>query len=336
MTTKLNIVSKKKKGFPLSQNKGWSKNESSVNAKGGSELMMDRLYKELPEDLRDQFQVICSRVRELEDKKRILWLHDLWNDPEAAHLKDQESRDRFTKLVFVSNYQFQTYHMALGVPYSESVVIKNAIDPIEHHEKPKDKINLIYHTTPHRGLDILYAVYEQLAKNRDDIHLDVYSSFNVYGWPQRDVEFKHLFDKLEAHPNITYHGAVPNSEVREALKKAHIFAYPCTWVETSCISAIEAMSAGCAVVCPNLGALPETTSNFGIMYPFDEDINVHANRFYHILNNTIDHFWQEGHQQKLKFQKNYTDAFYNWEKRREEWMGLLMGLKEAEEAQNKK
>ena len=163
--------------------------------------------------------------------------------------------------------------MALGVPYSESVVIKNAIDPIEHHEKPKDKINLIYHTTPHRGLDILYAVYEQLAKNRDDIHLDVYSSFNVYGWPQRDVEFKPLFDKLEAHPNITYHGAVPNSEVREALKKAHIFAYPCTWVETSCISAIEAMSAGCAVVCPNLGALPETTSNFGIMYPFDEDIN---------------------------------------------------------------
>ena len=51
MTTKLNIVSNKK-GFPLSKNKGWTKNESSVNAKGGSELMMDRLYTELPEDIR--------------------------------------------------------------------------------------------------------------------------------------------------------------------------------------------------------------------------------------------------------------------------------------------
>ena len=41
---------------------------------------------------------------------------------------------------------------------------------------------------------------------------------------------------------MTYHGFKPNDVVRKALSEAHIFAYPSIWVETSCISAIEAMS----------------------------------------------------------------------------------------------
>ena len=132
MATQLNITgleeAQKEEEFSLGDNKMTSSG-TWTKSQGGTERMYERLKKELDPKLLDNFQIICSRVRELEDKKKILWLHDLWNDPEAAHLKDQESRDKFSKLVFVSNYQFQTYHMALGVPHSESVVIKNAIDP---------------------------------------------------------------------------------------------------------------------------------------------------------------------------------------------------------------
>src|SRR5210317_2177441 len=98
-----------------------------------------------------------------------------------------ESRDRYAKLVFVSHYQFQTYHMAHGISYDESIVLRNAIEPIEPHDKTKDdKINFIYHTTPHRGLELLYPCFDALWKQYGDkIHLDVYSSFNIYRWPQR-------------------------------------------------------------------------------------------------------------------------------------------------------
>ena len=53
-------------------------NELAQNAKGGTELMQEALYKQLPEDLLQYFQIIPSRVREVDDSKiKIYWLHDL-------------------------------------------------------------------------------------------------------------------------------------------------------------------------------------------------------------------------------------------------------------------
>ena len=123
-------------------------NELDSEAQGGTEQMKYGLHERLPKELLDQFQIICSRVRELDDdKKKVLWLHDLPLDPEAQHLKEKENREKFDKLVCVSHWQMQQYASYLGVPYGDAVVLKNAIDPIEAHEKPdpKDGINILGH-----------------------------------------------------------------------------------------------------------------------------------------------------------------------------------------------
>lgn len=307
---------------------GPSEDGTYTQANGGTE-MMDRALKErVDNDLLEQFYIIKSRVRWVDPKRpNILWLHDTWDDPESQHLKQPESRERFRRLVFVSNYQLQTYNLALGVPYSESFVLRNAIDPIPYKDKDSDVIRLIYHTTPHRGLNIAVAAVQELAKHYGDrIHFDVFSSFEAYGWKERDKPFEGLFDTIREHPQMTYHGYQPNSVVREALQNAHIFAYPNTWPETSCISAIEAMSAGCQIVCPNYAALPETTGNFATMYHFHEDVKSHANVFVNMLNAAISNYNTEDLQKKLMFQKNWTDNFYNWDLRAAEWTGFLQGM----------
>lgn len=171
------------------------------------------------------------------------------------------------------------------------------------------------------------SVMEELAKHYGDkIHLDIYSSFEAYGWPERDEPYLDLFQRAKNNPQMTYHGFQPNHVIREALQNAHIFAYPCIWQETSCIAAIEAISAGCEVVCPNYAALPETTAGFGRTYQWNEDPNYHANVFVNILHQTIENYWNDENQNKLNFAKNYIDNFYNWDVRAIEWTAVLQSL----------
>ena len=306
-----------------------------IGSKGGTEMMAERIQQILAPHLKEQFNLIHSRVRPemiKPDKQNILVLHDTWDDPEAAHLADPASRARFAKFVFVSNHQLNTFNLAHGVPYADSYVLRNAIDPIELTDDWDEKeegntLRLIYHTTPHRGLEILVPVFEKLAEIHPNIHLDVFSSFGIYGWTHRDAPYKSLFDKIRQHPQMTYHEHQPNDVVRDYLKRAHIYAYPCIWPETSCISAIEALSAGCQIVTSNLAALPETCASFAEMYPFNEDINEHANVFANTLNRTIHQYKNNSIlRSRLRFQKVYYDNFYSWKLRSAEWNSFLDSL----------
>jgi len=117
-----------------------------------------------------------------------------------------------------------------------------------------NKIRLIYTPTPHRGLEILVPVFEHIVRDMPDIHLDIFSSFNLYGWKERDKAYEKLFERIDAHPQMTNHGTVKNSVVRDYLGKSHIFAYPSIWKETSGITLIEAMSSRNLIVASDLAA----------------------------------------------------------------------------------
>jgi UDP-glucose:(glucosyl)LPS alpha-1,2-glucosyltransferase len=316
-------------------------NEIALKSNGGTEQLQRRLdvaLQALP-DLNEKVQIIASRVRTLDDSKyRILWLHDLPGDPESHHLRNEGWR-RFHKLVFVSHWQRQAYIQEYNIPWSHTVVMANAINPIdcgdkladENFLKPREKIRLIYHTTPHRGLRILVPVVKKLAETYP-IHLDVFSSFSIYGWPERDAEFEDLFEEIRDNPSImTHHGAVPNDEVREALIKADIFSYPCVWPETSCLSLMEAMSAGCVCVHPDFGGLPETASNMTMMYSWHENMSSHAGAHYGMLIPIIESLMRGG-DSVLRIRtanaKHFADLFYNWESRDGQWAALLRFITE--------
>lgn len=308
----------------------FEENEISAKSQGGTEMMKRGLAERLPPELSDDFQVICSRVRELEeDKIRIYWLHDLPEDPETNHLHKQESRDRFHKFVFCGQWQYYRYQHALGMPYdNKSIVIETAIDPIPAAEKSKDEIRLVYSSTPQRGLALLVPVFEKLAEKYDNIVLDVFSSYKIYGWEDADKQFEPLYERCRNHPRINYHGFATNDEVRQALQKAHIHAYPSIWTECNSRSVIEAMSAGMLCVHPNYGGLIDTSGGLNFMYQGHHDHNMHANIFYHSLDNAIQVVNTEQVQTYLKLVKMYADSRYNWTKITQQWVDLFTGLKQ--------
>lgn len=303
------------------------RNETNKNSKGGTELLQDRLYDgSVPRELLEQFQIVFSRVRELDENKyRIFYAHDLPGDPESEFLKNNGWK-KFHKIVFVSNWQMQAYIGHYGIPWSHCEVIENSIVPLQRTRphSGNDTINICYTPTPHRGLHILFAAFEALSKKRDNIVLDVFSSFKLYGWSDRDEQFRTLFDKLDSHPKVRNHGTVSNDEIRKYLQEeGDIFAYPSIWPETSCLCLIEAMSAELMCIHSNYGALPDTSSSFTYMYQFDEDENNHATKLYHILDGACEYIESEDIIGKKRFSKMYTDSRFSWALGAEKWKALL-------------
>lgn len=299
-------------------------------ARGGTELILANLKNAFPE-LTDQVQIICSRPQQvtLEDKPRILWLQDLPQDPASACLTDAEFRRKFNRIVFVSHWQQQQYNMALRIPFHDGVVIKNAV-PLLRPTWPKPlfdgKLRFIYTSTPHRGLAIVAAAADLLAKERQDWELHVWSSLKTYGWDEADKQFQQLYDNLAANPCVTYHGSGSNAQVRQACLDAHIFLYPSIYAETSCMSAQEAMMAGCLAIVSNFGALPETCGEWAWIFPIDEQAEVLCTRTVINMQRALQHYTDVGTQEVLAQQSLYYQNFYSFESRLPTWKTLLEGV----------
>lgn len=306
--------------------------EGKPEARGGTELLTEKLASVVDKELLEKFWIVSSRIPDAEkypmpeDKIRVFWAHDLAGDPNSDFLKDPNKANQFHKFVFVSNWQMQSYIARYNLPWDKCVVLQNAIMPIDVKEKAdtQEEIRLIYHSTPRRGLNVLTAVFDELCKHFDNLRLDVYSSHALYGWPEADEPYKEVFDRLAENPKVHVHGSVSNDEIREALSKAHIFAYPSTYVETSCLCLMEAMSAGCVAVHSNLGALYETSSNWTQMYQYNPDDSQHAQVFYNVMAGVIENI--NLMLPRTQSAKSYADVFYNWETRKLEWTAMLNSL----------
>ena len=111
--------------------KGFEENEISINANGGTEIAKRKLASIIDPKLLDNFQIICSRPRELDETKiRLFWCHDLPEDPECKKFQDKNWLDKFHKFVFISNWQMQRYQLVHGLPQDmKSIVLESGIEP---------------------------------------------------------------------------------------------------------------------------------------------------------------------------------------------------------------
>jgi glycosyltransferase involved in cell wall biosynthesis len=126
---------------------------------------------------------------------------------------------------------------------------------------------------------------------------------------------------------MNYRGFVPHDELVDYLKSAHVFAYPCTWPETSCKAMEEAMSAGLVCVHPNFAALPSTSGYLNMMYQWDDDKNIHAQVFYNGMVNAYNFIRNEPNAyDHIKYVKFYADNRYNITRIGAIWTSLLTEL----------
>ena len=294
---------------------------------GGSENQLRFLLKYLPDESFKDINLILNNANHdliEKDKINVLWMHHFVNQKEAQNLGVKDFVDKIDWIVFNSNWNFEKHVYQFKIPENKSIVIKNAIEKINFEEKPKDKISLIYHTTPWRGLVNLLKVFKNL--NLENVELNVCSSTIIYGKKFDSVlgkTYENVFNECKKTKNVNYFGFLENKKTIELLKKMHIFAYPSIWPETSCIAAIESMAAGCQSVTTNLGALYETCSPFGIFVNFDRNFNNLEKKYSKTLLHSIKNYWSDKNQNMLKLQREVINNTYSWDVRSIEWKNFF-------------
>ena len=298
---------------------------------GGSENQLRFLFKYVPDEHFVGINLILNNANpDLidRDKINILWMQHFVNQQEAKNLGLKEFVDQLDYIVFNSHWNFEKFQYQFKIPENKSIVIKNAIEKVEYKEKTKDQINLIYHSTPWRGLEVLLEVFKRI--NLKDVELNVCSSTSIYGKKFSESyndKYQHIFEDCKKTKNVNYYGFMQNDKIINFLKEMHISSFPSIWPETSCISAIESMAAGCQVVTTNLGALYETCAPFGTFVGFDRNLNNLSKKYELTLVDSINNFWSKDNQELLKLQRETINKTYSWETRSKDWINFLKLVK---------
>ena len=184
---------------------------------GGSENQLRLLLKHLPdENFKDINLILNNASHDLIERGKInvLWMHHFVNQKEAQNFGSKDFIDKLDYIVINSNWNFEKYVYKFKIPESKSIVIKNAIEKISFEEKPKDKISLIYHTTPWRGLVHLLKVFKNL--NLANVELNVCSSTIIYGKKfdsKLGKTYEKLFDECKNTKNVNYLGFMNNNNI---------------------------------------------------------------------------------------------------------------------------
>lgn len=199
-------------------------------------------------------------------KKCFLWVVDAYDSPFSMGIGDPRVADKYDGMFFVSKWHAESLCEASGFPKEKAWILRNAVYlPYFQGEEMRRRKRLIFSSTPWRGLKYLPFIFSELKKKHPELELHIFNSIdrdqvepNV-----KSRRFKKALNTLK-EMGAVIHGSIPQKELAREFMKSAILAYPCNYLETSCITALEAMAAGCAIVTSDLGALKETIGDAGL------------------------------------------------------------------------
>lgn len=140
--------------------------------------------------------------------------------------------------------------------------------------RPTQKVphSFIYSSFPNRGLLELLKMWPRIYDHQPKASLHIYCDVN-HKWsndvePEKMQNIKMLLEKYDAYNhgmNIYYHGWVNKKTLAAAWLTADIWFYPCTFMETFCLTALEAAASKTLVVTNHLAALQNSVGNRGVI-----------------------------------------------------------------------
>ena len=282
---------------------------------------------------------LALRLRAAPGKRTlILWTQHAANEPAIRDLADPDVQACWDGFAFVSLWQMEEYLKVFGIDRGRCGILRNGIAPAFAdlfraeedilEAKPWPPV-LAYSSAPFRGLDVLLDSFPRIRANLPGTRLRVFSSLEGYQVPAGEDPYVPLYRRCRGIDGVEYVGALSQDDLAGELKAATCLAYLNRFAETSCISAMEAMAAGCLMVSSQLGALAETTAGFARLIPVPPEPEEHARRFAEAATAALRPLREDRavSGRRLRAQVDHATRTMNWTVRAQDWLDWLGELR---------
>lgn len=186
--------------------------------------------------------------------KTYVWSHDLITPGIHMH-------SNFDKLLCLSEFHRDYAHAMQGVPLDKIFVTRNGIDPARFRSRAdiaKIPGKVFWSSSPDRGLERVIRVLGEARKVHPEINLHVYYGVdNMIKFGQQ-AEADRILGLMKDKPWITYYGNVDQNTLAKSQMESCICLYPSDFIETFCLTVLEAACAGAYLICRDVGAMKDS------------------------------------------------------------------------------
>lgn len=275
-------------------------------------------------------------------KVKLLWMHDVNLSEHLYRYKDEPDR-------IIALSQWHKGHLAnlYDIPESKFSILGNGIDisrfELDRSQDDDNAPKFIWLSSPDRGLDVLLSLWPLILQRYPGATVEIY-----YGWALIEKIIENYRSHGQTHgvlenlkvrvenqirvlggekSGIIWKGRVPPDELAEALYRANFWAYPTDFLETFCISAIQAQAAGVIPITSYLGALKENIAFKRNMVEGWPSNVTYQREFLGVLDDIItneplgDVLRRDARKKGRQLAESYT-----WDKVFERWLNLFEDL----------
>lgn len=188
------------------------------------------------------------------DAPTFCWSHDL-TTPGVEVIQN------YVKVMALTPFHKNYLHVTQGVPLDKIWVTRNGFVPERFSDGPweKDPYQFVFSSSPDRGLEQCMRVLDKVRETYPQVKLSVFygiEHLDNYGLKDMRIRLEKMFE--ERKDWVTYYGKTEQTELMKHFKKAAYNVQPSSWIETSCISALELVFCGIYPIFRAVGGVVDT------------------------------------------------------------------------------
>jgi GR25 family glycosyltransferase involved in LPS biosynthesis len=285
----------------------------------------------LPAQLFEQYQevndidiMIISRYicfflyHKLKAKKTYIWIHDttfqpFWNAkilPVNGKYLINNIDNQIDGYVCLTNWHKELISNHYSLDLDKIHVIGHGLDFEKFKNNKKEHGRFIYTSCPRRGLNKLLKLFPVIHKKYPYTELYIYRGLESFTKEQLNV-----INSLEY---VHYNGCITHEETAIEFSKSDIWFYPTDFLETFCMTALEAQMGKCICITSKLAALEEVVGDRGLLNTGIYNSDEFDSRFLQMIDKVLNGEYEYLREKAYEWAKKQS-----WDNISKKWRGLL-------------